>query len=77
MKMMMSTGACLFPPYFSCLVIIIIIFYFRIYGVFFHILCSFMEIDGHLVFVRAQAAILWSSGHSVQDIAKFLKKTEQ
>ena len=77
MKMMMSTGACLFPPYFSCLVIIIIIFYFRIYCRFLSYPCSFMEIDADLVFVRAQAAILWSSGHSVKEIAKFLKKTEQ
>ena len=71
-----STGACSFPPYFSCL-FFNFFFIFLFIAVFFHIICSFMEINADLVCVRAQAAILWSSGHSVKDIAKLLKKTER
>ena len=43
---------------------------------FFGFLCSFTEMKADTVCARAQAAILRSSGHSIKEIAKLLKKTE-
>ena len=40
-------------------------------------LFSFMEMKANTVYARAQAAILWPSGHLGKDIAKLLKKTER
>ena len=36
-----------------------------------------MEMKANTVYARAQAAILWPSGHLGKDIAKLLKKTER
>ena len=38
-------------------------------------LCSFTEMKADIVCTTAQAAILQSSGHSVKEFAKLLKKT--
>ena len=39
--------------------------------------CSFTEMNVDIACARAQAAILRSSGHSIKEIAKLLKKTER
>ena len=38
---------------------------------------SFTEMKANTVYARVQTTILRSSGHSVKDIVKFLKKTER
>ena len=46
-------------------------------AVFVYVLYSFTKVKANTVSVRAQASILRSSGHSVKEIAKLLKKIER
>ena len=72
----MLTRACsfprhIFPAHF-------VGFFFVIIVVFFYYVCSFTEMKAETVCARAQADFLRSSGpQSVNEIAKFLKKTER
>ena len=56
-------GASFFPAHFAAFLFSYLLSLF-----------SFTEMKANAVYARAQAAILRSSGHSVKDIAKLLKK---
>ena len=59
----------IFPGHFVCFSVFI--------AIFFYFLCSFSEMKAKTVCARAQATFLQSSGHSVKEVAKLLKKTQQ
>ena len=55
----------IFPS--TLFLLILKVFYFGIFNAFFYFLYSFMKMKAYTVCARAQASILWSSGHSVKN----------
>ena len=68
-----------FPPFFAPLVHVVPFPTFLLFCDFFPELSAFSvtKMKSDIVYARAQAAILRSSGHSVKEIAKFFNKTER
>ena len=70
---------CIFPPFFPALCECCSFPNFLLFSDFFLELSVFSVTKSQksdIVYARAQGAILRSSGHSVNEIAKFLNKTE-